>query len=57
MNLRREAIILNSAWEMINGMVNWGMFVENDLTEPTNLIFQTRQHSLLFIILLGTFCR
>ena len=51
----REAIILNSAWEMINGMVNWGMFVENDLTEPTNLIFQTRQHSLLFIILLGDF--
>jgi len=51
----REAIILNSAWEMINGMVNWAMFVENDLTEPTNLMFQTRQHSLLFIILLGDF--
>jgi hypothetical protein len=54
-NTEREVIILNSAWEMIDGMVNWAMFVKNDYTEPTNLMFKTRQHSLLFAILLGDF--
>jgi hypothetical protein len=54
-DIEREAIILNSAWEMIDGMVNWAMFVRNDRTEPTNLMFETRQHSRLFIILLGDF--
>src|SRR5580704_1673845 len=51
----REVIILNSVWEMIDGMVNWAMFVKNDRTEPTNLMFETRQHSRLFIVLLGDF--
>ena len=51
----REAIILNSAWEMIDGMVNWAMFVRNDRTKLTNLIFETHQHSRLFVILLGDF--
>jgi hypothetical protein len=51
----REAIILNSAWEMIDGMVNWAMFVKNDRTEPTNMMFETSQHSRLFVILLGDF--
>jgi hypothetical protein len=51
----REAIILNSAWEMIDGMVNWAMFVKNDRTEPTNLMFETSQHRRLFVILLGDF--
>jgi hypothetical protein len=54
-DIEREAIILNSAWEMIDGMVNWAMFVNNDRTEPTSLMFQTRQHSRLFTILLGDF--
>jgi hypothetical protein len=54
-DIEREAIILNSAWEMIDGMVNWAMFVRNDRTEPTNLMFETRQHSRLFITLLGDF--
>ncbi|MGC2224935.1 MAG: hypothetical protein WA624_22505 [Methylocella sp.] len=54
-DIEREAIILNSAWEMIDGMVNWAMFVRNDRTTPTNLMFETRQHSRLFIILLGDF--
>lgn len=31
----REVIILNSAWEMIDEMVNWAMFVKNECTEPT----------------------
>src|SRR6266436_3534949 len=42
----REVIVLNSAWEMIDGMVNWAMFVKNDRTDPTNLMFE---------ILLGDF--
>jgi hypothetical protein len=54
-DIEREAIILNSAWEMIDGMVNWAMFVKNDQTEPTNLMFQTNAHVRLFVILLGDF--
>lgn len=51
----REAIILNSAWEMIDGMVNWAVFVKTDRMDPSNLIFQTSGHARLFIILLGDF--
>jgi hypothetical protein len=51
----QECIILNSVWEMIDGMVNWAMFVKHDRTEPTNMMFETSQHSRLFIILLGDF--
>ena len=29
--LEQECIILNSAWDMINGMVNWAMFCKHDL--------------------------
>lgn len=54
-DIEREAIILNSAWEMIDGMVNWAMFVKNVRTEPTNLMFETAQHSRLFAILLCDF--
>jgi hypothetical protein len=53
--LEQECIILNSAWEMIDGMVNWAMFVKHDRTEPTNVLFETSQHSRLFTILLGDF--
>ena len=53
--IERESIILNSAWEMIDGMVNWAMFVKNERTEPTNLMFESGQHARLFIILLGDF--
>jgi len=51
----REAIILNSAWEMIDGMVNWAVFVKTDQVEPSNLMFQTREQARLFVILLGDF--
>lgn len=54
-DIERESIILNSAWEMIDDMVNWAMFVKTDRTEPTNLMFETSQHSRLFAILLGDF--
>ena len=53
--IEQEAIILNSAWKMIDGMVNWSVFVKNDLTDPTNLMFETREHARIFIVLLGDF--
>jgi hypothetical protein len=54
-DMEREAIILNSAWGMIDGMVNWGMFVRDDRIDPSNLVFQTSAHARLFVILLGDF--
>jgi hypothetical protein len=51
----REAIILNSAWEMIDGMMNWAVFVKTDSAKPSNLIFQTSAHARLFVILLSDF--
>lgn len=51
----QECIILNSAWEMIDGMVNWAMFVKHDSTGPTNMMFETAQHCRLFNIFLGDF--
>ena len=27
--IEQECIILNSVWEMIDGMVNWAMFVKH----------------------------
>lgn len=53
--VEQECIILNSAWEMIDGMVNWAMFVKNDRTEPTGMTFETASHAQLFNILLGDF--
>lgn len=51
----REAIILNSAWEMIDGMVNWAVFVKTEQVDPSNLMFQTSGQARLFVILLGDF--
>lgn len=51
----REAIILNSAWEMIDGMVNWAVFVKTERADPSNLMFQTSGHARLFVVLLGDF--
>ncbi|NDW02958.1 hypothetical protein [Jiella pacifica] len=51
----REIIILKSTWEMIDGMVNWTMFVKTDQREPSNLMFQTSEQARLFVILLGDF--
>ena len=53
--IEREAIILNSAWQMIDGMVNWAMFVRVNLDKPTNLMFQDRAHQKIFVILLRDF--
>ena len=51
----RESVILNSVWAMIDGMVNWAMFDENDFVGPTTLWFQSSKHAELFIILLTDF--
>ncbi|CAN7262230.1 hypothetical protein [Mesorhizobium caraganae] len=51
----REAIILKSAWEMIDDMVNWAVFMKIERADPSNLMFQTSGHARLFIILLGDF--
>ena len=53
--IEREAIILNSAWKMIDEMVNGTLFMKIDHARPAHLMFKTRQHSRLFIILLGDF--
>lgn len=53
--VEKEAIILNAVWEMIDGMVNYAMFVKYDEITNTNLLFQTSAHMRLFNILLGDF--
>ena len=40
---------------MIDGMVNWAMFMRVDLDEPTNLMFQDQEHQKMFVILLRDF--
>jgi hypothetical protein len=45
--MEREAIILNLAWEMIDPMVTWAMFVKNDRAQSTNPLFQTSGHARL----------
>lgn len=40
---------------MIDGMVNWAMFVKISRVTPTNLLFETSVHSKLFIVLLADF--
>ena len=59
--LELEIIILNSAWSMIDSMVNWVIFV-NLSPKPcgpsefrTNLMFKDRAHSEIFLILLRDF--
>ena len=54
-DIEREAVILNSAWTMIDDMVNWAMFERVNLDQPTNLMFQGEEHQKMFIILLRDF--
>ena len=53
--IERESIILNCAWEMIDEMVNYLIFVKFDHSEPTNLLFKGDTQARLFVILLGDF--
>ena len=51
----REAIILNTTWQVIDDMVNRAMFVGIRDDQPTTLLPETRAHALLFVILLRDF--
>lgn len=52
----QEAIILNAIWSMIDGMVNFAMFLlPGDKTQDTNLLPQTSEALRLFHVLLGDF--
>jgi hypothetical protein len=53
--IEQEAIILNAAWEMVDDMVNYAMFVKSDEVENTNLMFKTSAHARLFNVLLCDF--
>ena len=46
----REAIIHNSAWEMIDGLVNWAIFEKTENTEVSNLWVKSSEHRQLFVI-------
>ena len=50
--LEQECIILNSAWDMLNGMVNWAMFCKHDRTENVTMMFETRQQPTLNVLML-----
>ncbi len=54
-DVEREAIILNTAWEMIDGMVNWAVFMKIKDDKPYNLMFKSSTEARLFNILLGDF--
>ena len=51
----RETIILNTAWQHIDGMVNRAMLTGFRNTESTTLLPHTREHALLFLIRLRDF--
>lgn len=54
-HLEYEATILNTAWGMIDGMVNHNIFVKQELCGKSNLIFKSDIHARLFVILLTDF--
>ncbi|MCY3627054.1 MAG: hypothetical protein OXG88_05385 [Gammaproteobacteria bacterium] len=51
--VEEESVILNTAWGMIDGMVNWMMFCDPD--QSSVLQFQSPKHEELFVILLTDF--
>lgn len=51
----REAIILNTVWQMIDEMVNWGKFEKFEHIEPATLAFTSSEARTLFAVLLGDF--
>lgn len=54
-DIEREVLILNSAWSMIDRMLNWSMFVKDDRVNLGNLVFKDNAQAQLFNILLGDF--
>ena len=54
-DIERESIILNTAWQVIDAMVNRSMFVGFRENGPTTLLPETREHAMLFVVLLRDF--
>ncbi len=50
-----ESIVLNTAWGMIDGMVNHEIFDKQDLCGTPLLVFKSDSHARLFVILLTDF--
>jgi hypothetical protein len=53
--LDREIIILAAAWDLIGSMVHYAHFTKDHCIENAILMFQTREASKLFLILLADF--
>ena len=53
--VEQEAIILNSAWKMIDEMVNRAMFCETGAEDARELLFHRYEHARLFLIILTDF--
>ena len=54
-SLDREIITLAAVWDLIDSMVHYGHFAKDHDTENTYLMFQTREASKLFLIILADF--
>ena len=50
-----ESVVLNTAWGMIDGMVNYEIFDKQDLCGTPLLVFESDTHARLFVILLTDF--
>lgn len=53
--LDREIITLAAVWDLIDSMVHYGHFMKEHKIENTYLMFQTREASKLFLIILADF--
>ena len=53
--IEREAIILDTAWGMIDDMINWSVFQKHDGTDNVSMSFRRDGDSRLFAVLLGDF--
>lgn len=47
-----ECVVANSAWKMIDDIVNFDTLLVSEFDRPTNVVFQTSAHRRLFAILL-----
>ena len=54
-DLEKEAIILNAVWDMIDGMVNFRIFMKLNGTVDTNVMFNDSSDRQVFNILLTDF--
>lgn len=54
-DLDREIIVLSSVWELIESMVNYAYFEKNHRRADATLMFNNRECSTLFLIILADF--